>query len=124
MVDSGRDAAGYTPGQIKALKIAIAIMTFAIVAGLAVLVVTIAYRATNHKLDALAVPGRAGVQAYYPGAGPVAEVPLPPGGHVTSVTPWGEVLVLVVESREGSSVLVLDPKTGKVDPIARLKPAP
>jgi Family of unknown function (DUF6476) len=121
MVDQQRDAGGYTPGQIRALKIAIGVMTVAIIAGLAVLVLTIAYRAAGGKRAAAPAPTSAvDLQALYPGSGPVALGKLPAGAHVVSVAPWGERLVLVVEDYQGSSVLALDPKTGRLEPLARL----
>jgi len=121
MADVERDAAGYTKGQIKALKIAIAIMTFAIVAGLVVMVLTIVYRTANHKQ--VAAPGSgaaASPVALIPTSGNFAQAQLPPGAHVVSVIPWGERLVLTVEDPGGTSVLVLDPKTAKIEPLARL----
>ena len=124
MIDEGRDAGGYTPGQIKALKIAIAIMTFAIVAGLAVLVLTIAYRAANHKPVAAVDGARTDLSALYPNAGPIAEALLPAGARITAISPWGDKLLLAVEDAGGASVLVLDPKTAKIEPLARLRPAP
>ena len=124
MVDEGRDAAGYTPGQIRALKIAIAIMTLAIVAGLAVLVLTIVYRAANHKPIAAVGGATTELKALYPGAGPIAETLLPAGAHVTAVSPWGDKLLLAVEDAGGTSILVLDPKTSKIEPLVRLNPSP
>ena len=120
MVEVERDAAGYTKGQIRALKIAIAIMTLAIVAGLAVMVGTIAYRASGYK------GGAAAPQPAVPlaGAGAVFETQLPAGSHVASVTPWGDRLVITVEEASGTSLLVLDPRTGKIEPLARLKKTP
>ena len=120
MSEVERDAAGYTPGQIKALKIAIAVMTFAIVAGLAVMAVTIAYRASNYKRDAAAPD----LRTVYPVIGAVAEGQLPKGGHVVAVSAWGDRLVLVVEDQSGTSLLVLDPKTAKLEPLARLRQTP
>jgi hypothetical protein len=120
MVEVERDAAGYTKGQIRALKIAIAIMTFAIVAGLAVMVGTIAYRASTYKGGAEASAAAVPVVA----TGTAAETQLPAGGRVVSVTPWGDRLVITVEEAGGTSLLVLDPRTGKIEPLARLKKAP
>jgi len=121
MVEVERDAAGYTKGQIRALKIAIAIMTFAIVAGLVVMVVTIAYRAANHKGVAAPASGATvSLGTLFPASGTYAQAQLPPGAHIVAVTPWGERLVLTVEDYGGTSVLVLDPKTAKIEPLARL----
>ena len=121
MAEVERDAAGYTPGQIKALKIAIAIMTFAIVAGLVVMVLTIVYRTAGRKQIAAPVSGAAASSgALIPTSGAFAQAQLPPGAHVVSVTPWGERLLLLVEDTGGTSVLVLDPKTAKIEPLARL----
>ena len=121
MADVERDAAGYTPGQIKALKIAIAIMTSVIVAGLGVLVLTFAYRASSYKRPATPTPGLVDLHTLFPGAGSIAEAHLPMGAHVVSVTPWGDRLVLLVEDGAGTSVLALDPKTARIEPIARLQ---
>ena len=120
-----RDAAGYTPGQIRALKIAIGIMTAAIIVGLAVLVGTIAYRVTGGKRQVASGAPVSDLKALYPGAiGPMAEAKLPPGGRVVSVTPWGEKLVLNIEDAGGASLLALDPKTGRIEPLARFVAQP
>ncbi len=125
MMDQQRDAGGYTSGQIKALKIAIGVMTAAIVAGLAFLVLTIAYRSAGGKRAAGPAEGAAvDLRALYPGSGAVAEAKIPAGAHVVSVAPWGERLLLVVEDYGGSSVLVLDPKSGKIEALARLYSSP
>ncbi len=125
MVDQQRDAGGYTPGQIRTLKIAIGIMTAAILLGLAVLVLTIAYRAAGGKRSASAGTDAAvDLAALYPAAGPIAQAKLPPGGRVVSVSAWGERLVLVVEDAGGSSLLTLDPKSGRIEPLARLAAQP
>ena len=100
-------------------------MTVAIVAGLAFLVLTIAYRAASGKRAGGTASGSSvDLQSLYPGSGPIAQARVPPGSHVVSVAPWGERLVLVVEDFNGSSVLVLDPKTARIEPLARLQPAP
>jgi hypothetical protein len=125
MVDQQRDAGGYTPGQIRALKIAIGIMTAAILVGLAVLVLTFAYRASGGKRAAAKGGGAAvDLSALYPGGAPIAKAKLPPGGHVVSVAAWGERLVLVIEDAGGSSLLALDPKSGRIEPLARLDAQP
>ena len=125
MAEVERDAAGYTKGQIRTLKIAIAIMTFAIVAGLAVMVGTIAYRASTYKRDASA-PEAAIPLAAVPvaAAGAVAEAQLPAGSRVAAVTPWGDRLVITVDEAGGTSLLVLDPRTGRIEPLAHLTKAP
>ena len=123
MADDVRDAGGYTPGQIRVLKIAIAIMTFTIVAGLAMLIATIAYRATNHKAVAAAQGVSTGLSTLYPDAGAIAQAQLPAGAHVTAMTPWGDELLLAVEDEHGTSLLTFDPKTAKMAPLARLNPA-
>ena len=120
MVEVERDAAGYTKGQIRALKIAIAIMTFAIVAGLAVMVGTIAYRASRFKPDA----APADLRSATPANGAIAEAQLPAGSHVVAVTAWGDRLVLVVEDANGTRVLALDPRTAHIEPLANLKQSP
>ena len=113
MADEFRDAGGYTPGQIRGLKIAIAIMTSAIIVGLAVLIATIAYRATDHKPEAAAPLVPEAALAGVPQTG------LPPGAHVTAMTPWADQLLLAVEDEHGTSLLLFDPKTGKTAPMAR-----
>lgn len=126
-MDEGRDAAGYSPGQIRGLKIAIAIMTALIFIGLIVILITIAYRSTHDKrrVSAEAEYGAPpNLRTLYPGSAAFAEARLPPGGHVVSITPWGEKLLLLVEDVSGSTVLVLDPKANTVAPLARLQPGP
>jgi len=45
-------------------------------------------------------------------------------GRHQPVTPWGDRLVITVEEAGGTSLLVLDPRTGKIEPLARLKKTP
>ena len=119
-----RDAAGYTRGQIRGLKIAIAMMTALIFIGLVVIVLTIAYRSAHDKRRVAAEPEYGtppNIRTLYPGATAFAEAKLPPGGHVVSITPWGEKLLLLVEDVSGSTVLVLDPKANTVALLARLQ---
>ncbi len=100
-------------------------MTTAIVVGLAVLVLTFAYRASGGKRASVPAAGaKVDLATLYPGSGPVAQATLPPGGHVVSVSAWGERLVLVIEDAGGSSLLALDPKTGRIEPLARLNAQP
>ena len=125
-MEHSRDAGGYSPGQIRALKIAIAIMTALIFAGLMMIFGTIAYRSSNNKRVGPAESefGAApDLRALYPGSAAFAQAKLPAGGHVVSITPWGEKLLLLVEDGAGSTVLVLDPKANTVAPMARLQPA-
>jgi Family of unknown function (DUF6476) len=129
MEDEQRDAGGYTPGQIKGLKIAIGVMTAAIVLGLLTIVLTIAYRASTSKRslepdDGSAVNVASGLKTLNPAGGVIALTKIPAGAHVVSVAAWGDRLALVVEDGSGSTVLVLDPKSGKIEPLARLQPAP
>ncbi len=125
MKDQPVDAGGYTPGQIRALKIAIAIMTTAIFVGLAAMAYTILTRTPASKSAAPAKSGAAvDLKALYPGAGPIAQAQLPPGSRVTAVGGWGDKLVLTVEDAGGTSLLALDPKTGRIEPLARLTPKP
>jgi len=85
------------------------------------MVLTIAYRAAGGKRAMTSEQGAAAdMTPFYPAAAPVAQAKLPPGGRVISATPWGERLILVVEDFGGTSVLVLDPKTAKIEPLARL----
>jgi hypothetical protein len=120
-----RDAAGYTPGQIRALKIAIAVMTVAIVAGLVVLLLTIVYRAANMKRAGMASAVSAGdLTAYFPGIGSILEAKLPPGMRVVAAAGWGERVLITAEDGSASLLLVLDPKSGRIEPLARLRPAP
>ena len=126
-MDQGRDAAGYSPGQIRGLKIAIAIMTAAIFVGLVIIMLTIAYRSTHDKrrmpveAEYAAAPD---LHTLYPGSSAFALAKIPVGSHVVSVTPWGEKLLLLAEDPFGSTVLVLDPKANTVSPLARLQPTP
>ena len=124
MVEQNRDAGGYTPAQIRGLKIAIAVMTAAILIGLSVLVLTIAYRTANHKSGLPAASHGVDLHLLYPGSGPIAEAKLPPGGHVVSMTPLGDKILIAVEDYAGTSVLVLDPKSATILPLARLAPGP
>ena len=124
-MDQQRDAGGYTPGQIRTLKIAIGIMTAAIVAGLAILVVTFAYRAAGGKRSGGAsIAQPLDLKSLYPGSGPIAEAKIPAGAHVVAVTPSGDRLILTVDGGSSTILLSLDPKTGKIEALARLQQAP
>ena len=120
MADEIRDAAGYTPGQIRTLKIAIAIMTAAILGGMAVLVASIAYRATRGKQDpAIAGAAPAGAAATM-AVGTAAQALIPAGSRVTAMTPMGDKILLAIEDEHGTSLSVFDPKTLQLSPMARL----
>ncbi len=124
-MDQQRDAGGYTPGQIRALKIAIGIMTAAIVLGLAVLVLTFAYRTAGGKRSGGSSVAKAlDLKALYPGSGAIAEGKIPAGAHLAAVTPAGDRLILTVDDGGGAILLSLDPKTGKIEALARLQQAP
>jgi hypothetical protein len=121
------DGGGYTPSQIRALKIAIAIMTAAIFLGLAVMSYTILSRKRAPKTAIAPSSGSAApidLKTLYPGAGPIAQAQLPPGGRVATMAAWGDKLVLSVEDAAGTTLLALDPKTGRIEPLARLTPKP
>jgi hypothetical protein len=127
MKNQSVDDGGYTPAQIRGLKIAIAVMTTAILVALGVMAFTILGR--NRPAKPAASPSLASgkavdLSALYPGSGPVAQAQLPPGGHVTALTVSGETLILTVEDTSGTSLLVFDPKTGRITPLARLTPKP
>jgi hypothetical protein len=125
MKDQSVDAGGYTPGQIRTLKIAIGIMTTAIFLGLAAMAYTVMTRSRPAKPVKTSAPVAAvDLKTLYPGAGPIAQAQMPPGGRITGVTPWGDRLVLTVEDTGGASLLALDAKTGQIVPLARLTPAP
>lgn len=124
-MDQQRDAGGYTPGQIRALKIAIGTMTAAIVLGLAVLVLTFAYRTAGGKRPGGSSVAKAlDLKALYPASGAIAEAKIPAGARLASVTPAGDRLILTVDDGGGAILLSLDPKTGKIEALARLQQAP
>ena len=126
--------ATFTPGQLRALMIAVVVMGFILMFGLAGLVVAIAYRSSATKAkgpDGVALPaaGRpaptlAQIKALYAGGASAVrllEARLPPGARVISAQAAGDRLTVVAEDAGGASVLILDlAGGGRLDTVVRL----
>ncbi|HUK11077.1 MAG TPA: hypothetical protein VLX09_24640 [Stellaceae bacterium] len=102
---------------MRALKILVVVMGVALVAGLAVIIGTIAYRASHMgTAAALATPGR-------PHAFGNATVRLPPDASIVEMQGVGSRLVLRLKRSDGSqALLVLDSDSGNVLGTIELRP--
>lgn len=93
---------------MRALVALTIFMGVLIVAGLAVIVVTIVHRVSAPKPELAAVTAAAGAPGH-------ATVALPPGAAILNVTGVGDRLVLHVATPQGGDALItLDPATGAV----------
>jgi len=100
---------------MRALKILVAVMGVMLVAGLAVVIVTIFNRATQRQASVPAVSGSFGHTA----------VTLPAGARVVEMREAGGRLVLRLQRADGSDMLlILDLATGTEIGSIDLKPGP
>jgi len=105
---------------MRALKILVVVMGVALVAGLAVIIATIAYLASHMGTSAaLATPEPLG----RPHAFGNATVRLPPDASIVEMQGVGSRLVLRLKRSDGSqALLVLDPDSGNVLGTIELRP--
>jgi hypothetical protein len=124
MSNARQSADPFTPGQMWALKIAVIVMTLILIVGFPALLISIAYQSANGKDAQLKGPSlsAAELRALYPGSSAVAELPLPRGARVASLSQAGDKLLLAIEDSGGTSILSLDLKSQKVEALARLRP--
>jgi hypothetical protein len=93
---------------MRALVALTIFMGVLIVAGLAVIIVTIVHRVSAPKPEMAAVTAAAGAPGH-------ATVALPPGAGVLNMTGVGDKLVLHIATPQGGDELItLDPATGAV----------
>jgi hypothetical protein len=104
----------FTPRQVRVLKIAVIAMGILLVGGFAFVLATIVYQASTGGQDR-ATPATAlsGIEA---------EFPIPKDAAIGSMSLDGDRLALHLNSAEGSEIVVVDLKSGKV--VSRIKLAP
>lgn len=103
---SANDHGPFTSGQVKALKLAIAIMGLMIVAALLAIVGRVIYLASVKKPAAEPTPTIAELV-------PEHVLALPPGSTVKSLSLQGNRLLVHYETSAGHGAAVLDLTTGK-----------
>lgn len=105
---SANDNGPLTSGQVKALKIAIAVMSFLIVAALVAIVARVIYLASTKKATA---PVAAPVVASE--LSPNVALSLPANSEIKSMRLHGNRLLVHFKTEKKSGAVVLDLATGK-----------
>jgi hypothetical protein len=96
-----REQGPFSPGQLKLLKAAIAVMSAILVVGFAVVAGRIAYLASQSGRQALPAPA------------PQAQLDLPAGAQVRGMSMSGERLAVHYEAPSGAGIAILDLVTGR-----------
>jgi hypothetical protein len=108
----------FTPAQIRALKIAIVIMSIILVLGFTAILARLFYLA---KQPPTAVsPARAPIAALMPDI----DLPLPQGAQIQSVslTSTGDLMAVQFNAPAGAGVVIVDLASGKIVSRVRLTP--
>ena len=114
---SAVDSGPLSPGQVRALKIAIVVMAILIVLGLVGVIARIMYLAST-KPTARPVASQATPSAVE------ARIPVPAGAVVKSMTLDGDRMALHFESPTGAGITIVDVASGKVVSRWHLVPEP
>lgn len=112
----------FTPAQMRALKIAIVVMSVILVLGFGAIIARLYYLATQPASSAPGVAGRiSGVPLT-----PEISLALPAGAQVRtmSLAAGGDRLAVHFEAPTGPGIVVLDLPSGKVASRVRLLPSP
>jgi len=115
MKDTAADAGPLGGGQVRALKIAIAVMGVLIVVGLLTVIARIIYLAGKPK----AQPASAGSIVV-----PDARLALPAGAAIRQVSLSGDRLAVHYEAPAGAGIAILDLATGRVLSRVQVVPDP
>ncbi len=111
---SGSD---FTPGQMRALKIAVVVMGLVLFVGFFALLGTIVYQASDlgkSKLHAAPAPGEA--------AGVPSELRLAPGQSVSAMELDGNRLAVHLKGPGGAEIRVIDLRSGRTLSRILLRP--
>ena len=112
-----RPSSDFTPGQMRALKIAVVVMGLVLFVGFVGLLGTIVYQASNlgkSKLHAAPAPGQA--------AEVRSELRLAPGQSVSRMELSGDRLAVHLDGPGGGEIRVIDLATGRTVSRILLKP--
>ena len=109
---SANDNGPLSPGQVKALKVAIAVMGVMIVAALLAIVGRVIYLSSTKTIAPIAV-------APPPALAPEHQVALPSGAVVKHMSLQGNRLLVHYQTTSGPGALVLDLVSGKT--LSRVK---
>lgn len=101
------------PGSVRALKIVVVVMAGLILAGLALVAARIMQLSSKPELRSTPTATQLAEQA---------EIRLPAGGTVRSVSMSGHFLLLHYEAPTGSGIVITDATTGKT--LSRIKLVP
>jgi hypothetical protein len=114
------DAGPLSPGQVRALQIAIVVMGIMIVLGILGVVARMFYLASNRPPQAT----RAATAAAGPSLATDARIQLLAGSTVKSVTLDGDRMALHYESATGAGIAIVDLPSGRVVSRFRIEPEP
>jgi len=106
---SANDNGPLTSGQVKALKITIAVMSFMIVAALVAILARVVYLASTKK----SVPSTSVSHASSSELVPAATLALPSGADIKSMSLHGNRLLVYYSDNNGHAAAILDLTTGK-----------
>lgn len=103
------DTGGWTPGQIRVLKTAVAVMGVMLAVGFAALVVALYFQAGKIGKK----PPAAAIAAAGEGAPALSHIRLAPGSEITSFSLAGDVLAVQVKTPRGAEIVLIDARSGR-----------
>jgi hypothetical protein len=106
-----------SPRQIRILKIIVIVMGLMLIAGFALVILTIVYQASQ-----LSKKPKAGSAAIATTGNPEITLPVRTGTEVRSLDLDGETLAIHLKGPGGNEISVIDLRTGKVIRRIHLKP--
>jgi hypothetical protein len=117
-------AEGFTPAQIRTLKIAIVVMSIILVVGFCAILARLFYLASRPSPPATS----AAIATLHPPSPlmPDIALALPPGANVRamSLAPAGDHLAVHFDAPTGAEIVILDLRSGKRASRVRLTTAP
>lgn len=118
--DAGGEPAADT-AQLRALRIAVIVMSLLLVVGFVTVIARIIYLASRSS----AQPSAAAVTALTPSSAlalkPEVALPLPPGAAIAGTSLDGARLTVTYTAPTGGGIVILDLETGRV--LSRIRPA-
>jgi hypothetical protein len=106
---------GWTPGQVRGLKIAVTGMGVLLVTGFAALMAGLYYQAGQiGKKPAVSDGQRDSVPVLAGDGAPLlSQIKLAPGSQIVSFSYGGNVLAVQVKTPEGAEIVLIDARTGR-----------